>query len=99
MVATFPKRLESIQALRGIAAISIWRPLTLLGDWSYSLYLCHYIVIVVTYRILEMGLPFIPAGVRSVLMIGSDGIMDKYSQCSVCDCSKRTYGVTVLLLS
>jgi len=51
--------------------LSIWRPLTLLGDWSYSLYLCHYIVIV-------------------------DG---QYSQCSVCDCSKRTYGVTVLLLS
>ncbi len=56
--------------------LSIWRPLTLLGDWSYSLYLCHYIVIVATYRILEMGLPFIPAGVRSVLTIGSDGIMD-----------------------
>jgi len=54
----------------------VWQPLILLGNWSYSLYLCHYIVIVMMYRILDIVLPFMPAALKPILSVGEQGPLD-----------------------
>ena len=55
---------------------NVWQPLILLGNWSYSLYLCHYIVIVMMYRILDIVLPFMPAALKPILSVGRQGALD-----------------------
>ena len=50
--------------------------LVALGDWSYSLYLCHYLVMVGVVRIGKMLANYAPDSIVESLTIGAPGIWD-----------------------
>ena len=50
--------------------------LTTLGDWSYSLYLTHFIVFLVLRRLFDWSLPLLPENIAEALTIGTTGALD-----------------------
>jgi len=58
--------------------------LVTLGNWSYSLYLCHLIVILAVARIFAMIAPHMPAPLKSALTLASPGIADNIVHAIVC---------------
>lgn len=62
------------QEMQGQLKCPTW--LVALGDWSYSLYLCHYLVMVSVVRIGKMLANYTPDNLVATLRIGAPGIWD-----------------------
>ena len=56
--------------------IKVPRWLTTLGDWSYSLYLSHYLVLLVIRRIGGLLAPYLPESLVARFTVGAPGLLD-----------------------
>ena len=56
--------------------LNIPRGLVHLGDWSYSLYLSHYIVLIIIGRLGRELMPYLPESIVSNFSIGTAGLID-----------------------
>ncbi len=64
----------SVLEVQGKARIPRW--LSQLGNWSYSLYLTHYIVLVGLRRLYAILLPRLPGNVKNAVQLGGPGAWD-----------------------
>ena len=62
------------QEIQGRLKCPKW--LVALGDWSYSLYLCHYLVMVGVIRIGKMLANYAPDNIVTALTLGAPGLWD-----------------------
>jgi len=47
-----------------------------IGDWSYSLYLSHYLVLIGIIRLAREAKPYIPESITAQFSLGAPGIWD-----------------------
>ena len=72
----FAAIIYGLSALEQQGRIGVPRALIVLGDWSYSLYLSHYIVLIIMRRLGREAAPYLPEGLVSTFSIGTAGVID-----------------------
>jgi len=56
--------------------LSVPRWLVTLGDWSYSLYLSHYLVLIIIRRVWREASPYLPETLVGRISLGAPGVID-----------------------
>jgi len=72
----FTAIIYGLTALEQQGRLSISRGLVILGDWSYSLYLSHMIVLIILSRVAREAAAYLPENIVSTFSLGAVGIVD-----------------------